>query len=437
MDQFDKKIKQKLAKAPKHEPDPEIWANVAPHLNPTTVGRRSSWLQKMMIAASLLTLVGGSFWLGTLYHDQDLKSEMERMSNSIAALQQTERERLRIIDTLVVHDTVWHLFHPGNGQVAHDENVPTPNDNLYRSNNTISTYRPQIFNRDSHWSKSFIDQTIENNYKVLLSNQRRGESERASGSSVVADANDHSDNQIELIDKRFFVPFANFKRKIRLHPYQGLLADQIIKNERSRRFIRSILPKNYRVGLVTGGLNLLLHEIEHSQEWMAGVQIELHFSNRISFLTGIRYRYLQFKQEHDLEEISYPVPVDLQSQDQIREIYADVEYLNLPIILKYSVPLSPRFMPYVHAGLMIGGASSQAYKYEVIRNNQEFKLNVDPVGSSWTLNSYLLGAGLEYSISNRFVLTADFEGRTQFKAAEMEHQKYDGLGMRLGLYYNL
>ena len=305
MDQFDKKIGKTLAKAPRHEPDSEVWDKIAPHLTPPGKVTAGSWLKPAMITVGLMAFASVFYWLGTRHASSaDLKFELEKLAKTVAELQQKNAgETEQIMDTIVIRDTVWHFYLP-DGRVTGSLNhatVENVNLNREKSSDYIKDYVPEILKTSSSAAVYQSRQILENNYWNLLNGRKSILSKNKNAADlaeeVVVDRNDHTNIHYSTLDTRTPLLSTTNKRNIQLHPYHGLLADQIIKSEKSKRFWNTFIPDRVRIGALAGGLNPILHEVEHGQEWVAGVQTEFLFSPRISMLTGFRYRYLHYKNE--------------------------------------------------------------------------------------------------------------------------------------------
>ncbi|MCB0667137.1 MAG: hypothetical protein KDC80_15010 [Saprospiraceae bacterium] len=438
MDQFDKKIKQKLAKAPKHQADPEVWAGIAPYLPTSFRSGGSSWLRYAFGLAALLALSGLFFWLGTKYvGSEKLEAEIKRLSASVQSLE-SERNNPSpaVSDTLVIRDTIWQIYYPG--QQYSSQGIPSEIQNKMRVQRPRSESAPYLASSVLQYPVSNkLKEVLAKNYVSLL--RGRGSKENNPATSTGRTNKDQATaHRLALLRNINHYVTSKFRRNIRLHPYQGLNAEEIIALEKSKRIWKALIPDHYRIGLVAGGLNLLLPEAEHAQEWVSGFQAELFFSRSISLETGLRYRYAHLKQEHEIHEIKFPLPDNLQNGDRIKEFYSTSQYLNIPLQIKYTYPLSRRFYPYLKSGVLVGAPISEDYKYEVIRNGQEINLTAGNNGSAWALNSYLVGLGMEYNPNYRITYALDWEGRFPIsKSSENEFQAQKGLGMRLGIYYNL
>ena len=243
--------------------------------------------------------------------------------------------------------------------------------------------------------------------------------------------------RVENILFKSIVPQFQFKRGISLHPYRALYAGEIIQLGRRRKIWDALLPEQHRIALIGGALNAITNELEHPGEWLLSLQYEMLFSPRLSLLTGLRYRNFSAKNEHDLKDLSYPLPPDMMAGDQLHEIYLNNQYISVPILVKYSIPLWRHFHPYLHSGLLFTKTISQNYKFEINRRGMDLNLNSKIGEGPLILSSCLVGAGVEYWLSQRVSTSLDLEGRYQFKLSNIEVQKNNGLGVRLGIHYSL
>ncbi|MCB0687271.1 MAG: hypothetical protein KDC53_12130 [Saprospiraceae bacterium] len=441
MDQFDKKIKQKLTNAPRHEADPVVWAKVAGNLDHGLSSNRALWMRYLLATAALLAIAGSFFWLGTRYNrTKALEDEVQKMSKVIAELQWRDKNSTRIVDTLVVRDTIWQIYYPQGSRSQTLSSTAVGKDMDSQSPGIFSsTYIPEIL-QTSQAISSVTDSLLAKKYMDLLRNDhiiKAASSVDISSTRFTQEDNNSQRVALQTLPFEFSTLPSLTHRKITLHPYRSLQAGQIIKAEKSRRFLNLLLPDHYRIGLVMGGLNPLANEAEEVQEWVGGMQTEVFFGSRTSIISGIRYRRLNTKYEHELEEAKFPEPDGLLASDRIKEIYANASFVNIPLILKYSYPWSDKFYPFVYGGILFGGIRSQNYKFEIVRNGQEKIINSKIAGSAWVLNSVLYGIGMEYNPVYRFTFSADIEGRYQIKQSEEEYGTHHGLGLRLVIYYNL
>lgn len=434
MDQFDEKIKQKLTKAPEHRPNAGLWAGIVPHLSTMQKGK-PPWLKYALYTALFLALSGFFFWIGVWYGKSDkMNAELIRLAQSVANLENDRSSSIYgITDTLVRRDTIWQVIYPGHGMIHSTASAlayPGHSGEAQNEYPNRSLYRPGI---SLHPDPYFLNQVVQAKYVALLSTPL------PSDEDIPYEESDEGqmDSGIARLITKTILPKSSHRRSIRLHPYHALMADQIIKTERSRRFWKALFPDQMRLGITTGGLNPLLPEAEHGQEWLVGLQTEFLFFSKISLETGLRYRYEFYKQEHEIDEARYPVPDGYQDGDRVREIYSTTHHLNVPLLIKYSYALSDRWYPYFKSGILIGAPISEKYKYEVQRNGMETELFAENKGNPWAINSYLMGLGIEYSPGYRFSFSFDLERRFRLRSGDSSFRINDGLGVRLGMYYNL
>ncbi len=226
-------------------------------------------------------------------------------------------------------------------------------------------------------------------------------------------------------------------RRILLHPYRAVFAEEIIRAERKRHLWTTLLPDQVRAGLVLGAINATKRNLEDATETIFGFQTQFLFSPKFRIVAGVRSRSFNGKLEHDLDDYSFPSPDGLMSGDRIHEIYIHEKYISLPMSVRYGSNLIRPLWTYIECGLILRSARFQNYIYEVRRLGDDYELSTEFGKGRMLLSDYLFGAGIEYNFGHRLSGSLGIEGRYNFSKDEGTIEEDHGLGIRLGMSYRL
>ena len=448
MNQFDEKIRKKLARGPDRIPDPSLWAKIVLGMTGPSSYKNNGWMQSASGLALLLVIGLASFWFGRNSVVNNSPESEELLMVSTAKQFQTEIAP----DTVVIRDTVYKYIQTASTQKSKSLIISTFSPVISDLGREIRSWRHRFLPASQVNLESLPKNQQQPSFSALDENAiitRRGfyAANKTNGLLSSADADqmqpiaDNGKNAVTLplalLQKLESDRLESKQRALSLHPYRALHREEIISVNRRRRIIDLLIPDRHRLGIVLGALNPIDREKEHVNEVVVGIQYEMRFSRTFSLMTGIRHRSYQGKSENDLDGTEYPLPTNILFSDRLEEVYVKKKFLSVPLTVKYSIPIRKRYWPYIETGILFTRVQSQDFTFEVKRSgDDEIKLKSETGAGPWLRSSYLIGVGLEYSPTYRLTTTLGIEGRYHNRLSDSEFEKTHGLGLRLGMFYN-
>lgn len=191
-----------------------------------------------------------------------------------------------------------------------------------------------------------------------------------------------------------------------------------------------------QLGLGFQGLNFpFASNFSEGTEWSVGMEAQLVFTEKFSFLSGLQYRFDEVKSEDPAYVATFPQPSNVNPEDDFKEMYLRSSFLEIPFLAKFSFPNRSSFSPFVMGGPMVSKAVRQGleFEYEDI-NNEEYKLPVPLEPGAIHLSSWIISGGVAYKIKpdSPFSLLAEARFRYNSNISAAEYTKIHGLGLRVG-----
>ena len=149
-----------------------------------------------------------------------------------------------------------------------------------------------------------------------------------------------------------------------------------------------------------------------------GTRVGLHSSfligSRLGLSVGLEYRRTSYvipdlveSRPEGLEFANFPRLMEIGNQEHLDEIKVSTAAVEIPLSVRYYLPVIKRFRPHVEAGIAMQGVHHQRFTYEY-QNVEGHALSIESGSQDWLMGSYLFAAGIEFPLSGRLW------GRTQF-----------------------
>lgn len=161
-------------------------------------------------------------------------------------------------------------------------------------------------------------------------------------------------------------------------------------------FILRLQPDGFQLSASYNWVNPLL---DADAIWgrMYGVQGELHYGRHLRLLTGLEMLQLRYKLlEHSVSLPNYPIVHPDNSQDVFTYLKADMQYLQIPIGVKYVFNPDRILRPHTSIGIIARRPLHQNLAYEFLGIMHEYYVNRTFKQSAFTNNSVWGSFGLSY-----------------------------------------
>ena len=418
MDDFYKHIKHKLDNGPAHTPDEDVWAAVA-----GGIVSKKSWIPfplwyLLPFGVLLLLAVGGGYYWG---NSQARLQPAKAQANEQKAIPPKQRQALSpeiIHDTLLLRDTlVQFVYLPAkSSQSSPSSSVQIPSLAISPSADSVLFF---IHDKLYLKTKQGIAQISEDPNPDALDPSVASDDQEEIALPELAEIKFR-----EAIDDLFPSRIPRYPRPF--IPGYG----------EPNPFREALRVDEKRIGLGFQGLNVpFTLNFEEEREWSTSLEGELVFTEKVSLISGLQYRFDQIKSEDLAFVTTFPQPSNVDPEATFKEMYMRVSYLEVPLLAKYSFPSRSSFSPFMMAGPMISKAIRQnlEFEYEDL-NNEEYKLQVPLEAGSIHLSSWIISGGVAYKLGPDSPFSIFAEGRFRYNSniSAEEYSKIHGLGLRVG-----
>ena len=432
MDHFNKII-QLLKQGKTYLPDEKIWEKVSAQLPPE---KRPFFLPWWFIPG-LLVALGTSGWLGYRIASSNLASpssagELSGGQNIGPSNETNHRDTIYIHDTLLLNAAQRPAI-PWQENERLKKELAQLNRRLMNLNAELEDKRIQLRSTQTQLA------TSELNLSNLIRKNQSNDQQPNPAAGALSDQ-----NKAEGAD-----PNADQFRLTALAP--GVLPGLSIYPDRQHilhgppymvhytepKLRPSYLPKAYRFGLQYGvGPIPLEHEIQNDREPSGGITLELILNKNLSLVSGAGLRHFSGKLgDHEDEYINvYPASPVTDPDLQFKELYVSKKYFEIPLMVKYALPLSESrlFRPYAAAGIYLTKSRGQEFTYEYVQGGSDVYVPVKIPASKLSLNTLGGLLGIEMNPIYHLSTFADFAFRYQYGLNENEYGFLHGVTFRIG-----
>ena len=218
----------------------------------------------------------------------------------------------------------------------------------------------------------------------------------------------------------------------------GLTVEQMKKMNPPPSILERLTPDYINLGMALEGPSLTLDQNGSSGNsiGVSGI-VELMFSPRISLLTGINSISNSTKIEDELLSMGYPQPANVGENEVFENLNIKSTSLEIPLSLRYKFQSDAWAEPYIIGGVSWVKFRNVEYIFEYSNGNNETYYEVKneiSYPSSWAVHG---GIGAVRSISNSFDLIGEVRFNYQLDKIALNRDRYYGLGLRLGALYKI
>ncbi len=244
-------------------------------------------------------------------------------------------------------------------------------------------------------------------------------------------------NSLEFLDGIPISKQIEYDRK-RPMPIVGLTHSQILKMMENPSFMDKITPDYVNIGFLTEGPSFIFDQNGNSGSAFGGGGIvELIFSPKLSLILGASSVSYSSKIEDETNAGVYPQPMNIGEDEIFENLNILSSSLEIPVSLKYRLNFIKSVQPYIVGGLSGVKFRNIEYKYEYSSGTNETYYEVSanavlPWG--WSVHG---GLSAVKSISNSFDILGEVRFNYQLGDAALNRDRYYGLGIRLGALYKI
>lgn len=421
MSDFYQHIKNNLANAPTHQPDPEVWNTVI-----TGVQSKRRWLPFpiwYIIPFGLLLLLAGGigyYWGTSQMAANTLLEKRITEDTATSRFPKQQAQAATVLhDTLTIRDTILQFVYLPATSVS-----PTLPPTLAQKQNSFSPNSngipPLTFDSQPDSLLFFI------NDKLFLQTKE---------GIVLIPENEKVTNE----NPRPALAMFNFEE-----PIDDLFPQKI--NKLPKLFIpgygepdplkEAFKVDGTKIGIGFQGLNFpFTSAFPEVSEWKLSADAEFIFTEKISVLTGLQFRKNKLKTEDEAYAFTFPLPDNIVLEDDFKELYLTNYYLELPILLKYNIPSKSSFSPFLMGGVLVSKAVRQQIAFEFENaNDDEYKLFSSADPGAIHLSSWVISGGIAYRFKPDSPFSLFMETRFRYNShiSTAEYAKIHGLGLKIG-----
>lgn len=435
MEHFNKII-QLLKKGKTYLPDENVWEKVSAQLPPE---KRPFFLPWWFIPGFFVAL-GTAGWLGYWLATSSTSSLTSPSSAGEKSAGQSKgpANETNYRDTIYIHDTL--LFNSSVQQAnAWQENEKLTQE-LSRLNRRLMDLQEQLEDkniqlRSTQSQLATSELNLSNLIRTNQSNDQQSTTATlAHSDQIKSSVSDPNSDQYRLT---LSAPGALPSPSIYPARQRILHGPPYMVHYTEPKLRPAYLPKAYRLGLQYGaGPIPLEHEIQNGREPSGGITLELIFSKNFSLVSGAGLRRFSGKLgDHEDEYIGvYPASPVTDPNLQFKELYIRKKYFEIPLMVKYALPLSESqfIRPYAAAGVYLTKSRGQEFTYEYVQGGSDVYVPVKIPAGKLSLNT--LGGLLGVEIIPLYHLStfADFAFRYQYSLNDNEYGFLHGITFRLG-----
>jgi hypothetical protein len=421
LEEFYKKIREKLNRPPKSQTDWELWDKISPDIE---YNRRGMPLWWWVPALAVISGIIGYFlhfhdevmelpprtvyMIDTVYVDKIITKNdtfiLERFTDPIVY----EDADLKLIPAYALLEKKARLF---------EQEVEILQAELNEIGKVIFDSSLKHDDRLSPYLEKYLVRTgIENKNKNPLFDLR----------SI-------TETPYEITS---FSYYPIIKGKIPI--VRNVFWDHLIKQQQNESLLNKIIPDYFNIGAVLEGPGIALHnDLNPGLDIGYGVQFEALFSPTFSLLFGVNSRTSYGVTEDLVLANSFPQPQNIGEDSRFDKLQIISKSIDIPLSVKYKLVQKSRWDIFLSGGFIFSKFSENEYKYEYKENNTEIYYEIKDKGGNWNLGSFTFGVGTETNIFSRWTLSIAPQFRYHFKSDLPTNYKNHGIGLRVAMMYNL
>lgn len=407
-DLFNKKIKEKLDQIDKPVSG-DLWSKIEPHVEKswwTIFLKKYGW----PTYASLATLL---LWY-SLFQNNAVRKDVEYLNTKFGEI----KKPINQTQTIYRKDTVFIVKTIFNQTQNSDKN----NENKVAS---LEKKVEELLNNMKGYLSQLNDKQVNETTKTSTSNEKLEE--------LVKNVENTNQKVLKSIEQNTaLVEKQDEKLDTLLIPERKAIADETIPPKKKRFEFPRI---ESRLGLYTG------HSTENS--FLFGSVYEYFLSRALSLSLGIQINNYKAKEYSGTKDFNIKTGRDfmvtygtqLNSKEDVDEIYIKTTILELPFKINYYLPLKQNWNLIFNYGTHLDIKNYQSLNVEYNIQGEEIYQKLQTKSSKEIFHNMTLGTGLQYR-RNRYVF--QFNPTLTYNFREIEFQKAGGvLSLNGGLFLKL
>ena len=434
---FDKKLKDILENLPPFEPDARAIADMKRRLETIPSKNRQSvlgfwWLIPLLI---LPFLFGGIFFY---LKYQNINQKLDEVT-----LQLKHFQKDTIIQNHITfhYDTIYNLIYKDVVVNRHFEKVnPSPLALLSSYQNTPFLNNPSriplltdfspvkrnsvLYQKPDEYLRLGANNSFSHKKQLSKHNDREAITDLTKGPlesiGYPALKNVQSYTQSVDLDKKLNVPEWNY-RKPKVNP------------------IYYFMPKGINVG---GNVMPFVNGKANSTGYSGrnfGVRGALEFYHGVELQFGLEHLGIGFELEEQASFANYPILPPDNSGDLLKELYVDLNYLQVPISLKKYFRNKKDLKPFFSIGIVAQKPLKQKFRYEYEDSSQnDYGLRQSLSEGAFSVNNFRANIGVLYHFWKHFSVQTEVAYQHSFEQGSGEYfqLKYWGLNMGVNYHFN-
>ena len=378
---FEDKINEVFNHPPEFPVDDAAWASISQRLEVPPPSNQTSltkwiWLPVAFCMLGLASVAGYYF------------SQYQNVSNQLAQIDKNNSQFNTIqYDTIyqkqvtIVYDTIYQktLIQKNNNTISNHSNTFS---NKIKSNSLLIKKSPLATFHKTHssqiqknlfdtppysqnvsiqnrWKEYHLEKTNATNKEELITNVALSKLNSTNIEYLSSLSNPHLEtlNDLDFLEIKF-------------------------KNKKWKHRLQTMQPDRFALGLHSGiGYNFGFDFSNSDQNnYTYGLEAELGFGDRLSWVIGIDYQVHDLKLDHDdnipFDLSLYPEIVPQDMTDELNAIKNEVISINIPIGFKYSFLSWKKIQPYLGFGFVSRKiiATKGMFKFEQTIGNGEYEV---------------------------------------------------------------
>jgi hypothetical protein len=422
LEDFYKKIKDKISDAPDVPTDWGMWAEIESSLEK----KRKNWFLPLLIGLPILLALAGliGYWLAP--KPDSLVSDKTEFSTDTLYLTKTNYIKDTIFLTKYI--TKWKYNSPPENVVflSQIQKLTNLNRSLEQSIKKLNTDLKE-------YKLAFSESTLKNDPKYKYLNRFSSESDALFTTNNMDLVNIRTELE-GLVKSPILIPKSLIYERPKLMKVHNLYFENLVKNKKSDSLLDHMIPDYINLGasIEAPGLSVS-NDLNPGLEMGIGLNVELMFSPKFSLVSGVRLRSNQNKTNDAQIASTYPQPI-VNTEDNFKNLNIKSSFIDIPFTFKYDVLRHKQNNIYLSAGFLLSLQNHVEYKYEYIRNSTEIYYEVKGPSLGWGLGTSILGIGYEFDHWRNTSAFVESYARYNFKS---DSDAIHGIGFRFGIYYKI
>lgn len=156
------------------------------------------------------------------------------------------------------------------------------------------------------------------------------------------------------------------------------------------------MPTGFKMGIHSSPLNFINLPNKSTNGLGYGIAAELQFGKHVSMRLGGELLKINFELKNEADFSAFP-PIDPENpNDELKELYGNLNYLQIPLSFQYYFRPEKTLRPYLEAGIIASRPTKQSFRYEFIGAGGEYYLNQSIDNTTFSINNLRAAMGFEF-----------------------------------------